>query len=89
MTRLHTYLTTTLFEIPHQHRLPIWIHLRVLFDGEVYDDRSEPSPHMININVDMGPANASPTDVAEERLKRYHLKRGLPEAFEMCRGIGR
>ncbi|OAG06946.1 uncharacterized protein CC84DRAFT_1062284, partial [Paraphaeosphaeria sporulosa] len=38
VTRLHTHLVTTLFESPHQnqHRLPTWIHLRVLFDGDAY-----------------------------------------------------
>ncbi|KAF2447327.1 hypothetical protein P171DRAFT_356297, partial [Karstenula rhodostoma CBS 690.94] len=84
VTRLHTHLSTTLFEIPRQHRLPIWIHLRVLFDGEAYDNRAEPSPYDA-----VGPCNASLTDAAEERLRRYHLKRGLAEAFEMCKRGGR
>lgn len=62
------------------HTLPCWIKLRVLFTGEFYDNYSEPTPY--NINIDLGPGNASPTDAAEERLRRYHLKRGLCEAFE-------
>jgi hypothetical protein len=85
VTRLHTHLNTALFDTPHH--LPIWIHLRVLFDGEAYADYAESDPR--TIAIDMGPGNASPTDVAEERLRRYHLKRGLPEAFEMCKRGGR
>ncbi|KAL5400336.1 hypothetical protein PMIN06_011088 [Paraphaeosphaeria minitans] len=87
VTRLRAHLVITLFDSPHrnQHLLPIWINLRVLFPGEAYDDRTESDPHNIHINVDMGPGNASPTDVAEERLRRYHLKRGLAEAFELCK----
>jgi hypothetical protein len=85
VTRLHIHLNTALFDTPHH--LPIWIHLRVLFDGEAYADYAESDPR--TIAIDMGPGNASPTDVAEERLRRYHLKRGLPEAFEMCKRGGR
>jgi hypothetical protein len=85
VTRLHTHLTTALFDTPP--RLPVWINFRVLFDGEAYADYAEPNPR--DIVVDMGPGNTNPTDAAEERLRRYHLKRGLAEAFEMCKKGGR
>ncbi|KAJ4356172.1 uncharacterized protein N0V89_004202 [Didymosphaeria variabile] len=92
VTRLHTHLNAALFGSSlsrplHPCHLPCWIHFRVLFDGEAYDDFTEPTTHSINV----GPAsdNTSLTDAAKERFRRYHLKRGLPEAFEMCKRGGR
>lgn len=66
--------------------LPAWLKIRVLFEGEAYDDASEPSTH--NINMDLGPGNVSPNEAAEERLRRYHLKRGFLEAFSMFKKGG-
>lgn len=62
--------------------IPAWIKLRVLFNGEAYTDTTEPGTHNIRINVEtVGPMDI--TELAEERLRRFHIKRGLPEAFEM------
>ena len=67
--------------------LPVWLGLRVLFPGELYSDYSEPTVH--NIKGDLGPDNEDPTKAAEERLRRFHLKRGLAEVFEMFKKGGR
>ena len=85
--RLHATITTEVFDSKKVNTLPIWLNLRVKFHGEAYDDLSEPTTH--NTKVDLGPGDVSPTDVAKERLRRYHIKRGLPEAFELFKKGGR
>ncbi|KAF1966213.1 hypothetical protein BU23DRAFT_518279, partial [Bimuria novae-zelandiae CBS 107.79] len=86
--RLHVMIATEVFAGNKDIKtLPVWINLRVHFDGEAYADTSKPSTH--SINVDLGPGNANPTGAAEERLRRYTMKRGLPEAFEMFKKRGR
>ena len=85
--RLHTTIKTEIFAGKNVKTLPIWLTFRVLFHGEAYDDLSEPTTH--NINVDLERGDVSPTDAAEERLRRYYIKRGLPEAFEMFKKGGR
>lgn len=67
--------------------LPNWLDIRVLFPGEIYSDHSEPTPY--NIQGSLGPENADLTNAAEERLRRYRLKRGLAEVFERFKKGGR
>jgi len=64
--------------------IPIWLNLRVLFSGEPFEEMSKPSPY--DRMIYSGRGDMSPTDEAEERLKRYHLKCGLAEAFELFKG---
>ncbi|KAJ4297725.1 hypothetical protein N0V90_005620 [Kalmusia sp. IMI 367209] len=80
--RIHAVMAVDLFAgNKHTKHLPTWISLRVLFNGEAYDDTAELDTH--NISVDSSTGFISIPDIAEERLRRYHLKRGLPEAFEL------
>ncbi|KAF2257052.1 hypothetical protein BU26DRAFT_34651 [Trematosphaeria pertusa] len=56
--------------------VPLWMDLRVLFDGEKYHDTSE---------LERGSTGGGglSNDSAEENAKRLALKRGLVEAFEL------
>jgi hypothetical protein len=62
--------------------MPAWINLRVLFDGDRYDEALELHRGSVAIGVTIGPTTAGSERAVEDAL-RLGMKRGLAEGFEL------
>ncbi len=70
--------------------IPSWVHLRVLFDGDRYDDFVDFDRNVDPNNIRMADGVTADLDngvdiAAEERLMRVALRCGLPEAFQLLK----
>lgn len=88
---LHEHLRVEFFgrdsaqKKPAKH-VPLWMDLRVLFDGERYDSIAE-----VNDNGHVSGCVSKPaadTDHEKEEASRLALKRAVPQAFELFKKGG-
>lgn len=86
VARLNDKLRMEIFD-GQQRRIPVCIYLRVVFDGEAYDTcmgKEGPDEEDRVAGGDGVVMDGGQMDVQGEQ-RRYDLKRGLAEAFELCK----